>query len=444
MQYLFYKKYISAFTYQSFFVIIYWKGGSSMKILTPTYYEDNIYNINLESFKNKGIKLIITDIDNTIVPYGTPEPTDNINKWFKKAKDLGFDICFLSNNDEERISTFNKKLGYFAIYKANKPLPFSYLKCLKEHNVKKEEAIFFGDQLFTDILGANVAGIKSVLVKPIRYDNEGWFICFKRKMELLFLDKVKPKRLGVIGNPIKHSLSPILHKTFYDNLGINAVYKRYCPEEYELEKYVNYFKTNGFTGFNVTVPYKSEIIKYLDEVHINALKINSVNTVKIVDGKLYGYSTDGDGFIKQLNCDLNGKIVKIIGAGGATPAIVQSLINNNVGSVIIYNRTFEKAEAIAQNYDNVVAMPLDTFTAGDCDILINTTSCEHITGEPPVMSLESISENTLVYDINYKPKITKFMQLAINEGCMAYNGLAMLVNQGLLAHKIWFGKEEVK
>lgn len=415
-----------------------------MKILTPTYYEDNIFNINLEDLRNQGVRLILTDIDNTIVPYGTPVPTAKILSWFNKAKELGFDFCILSNNDEERISSFNKELGFYAIHKANKPLPFSYLKCLKQYNAKKEEAVFLGDQLFTDILGANVAGIKSVLVKPIRLDNESKFISFKRKIELKFLDKVKPKRLGVIGNPIKHSLSPLLHKSFYNNLGINAVYKRYCPKENELEKYIEYFKNNGFLGFNVTVPYKSEIIKYLDEVDINALKINSVNTVKIINGKLFGYSTDGEGFIKQLNCDLTGKIVKILGAGGATPAIVQSLVNNNVGSIIIYNRTFEKAQVIAENYDNVVAMPLKDFTAECCDILINATSCEHITGEPPVDNLKGISENTLVYDINYKPKTTKFMQLAIDEGCMAYNGLEMLVNQGLLAHKIWFGKEEVK
>ncbi len=412
-----------------------------MKILTPTFYEDNIFNINLKKLKNMGIKLILTDIDNTIVQYGTEVPTKKVSNWFLKAKELGFTVCFLSNNNFERIDKFNKELGYYAIHKANKPLPFSYLKCIKHYGVKKEETIFFGDQLFTDILGANLSRIKSVLVKPIRLDNESEFIGFKRKIEQLFINKVIPKRLGVIGNPVRHSLSPVLHKSFYDNLKINAVYKKYCPKEDELLKYIEYFKSSRFSGFNVTVPYKSEIIKYLDYVDENAQKINSVNTVKIVDGKLYGYSTDGDGFVSQAEGGVQGKTVKIIGAGGTTQSIVQSLVDSGVSNITIYNRTFEKAKVIADGYDRVLAMPLNEFSPADCDILINTTSCEHITGMPPIDNLEGISEDTLVYDTNYNPRITKFMQLAINKGCKAYNGLGMLVNQGLLAHKIWFEEE---
>lgn len=409
-----------------------------MKLLTPDYYEDNIFNINLKKLRQDGIRLILTDIDNTIVPYGLEKPTKTILDWFKNVKDLGFDVCFLSNNNAERVDLFNKELGYYAIHKANKPLPFSYNKCVKMYNANKNEVVFIGDQLFTDVLGAKLAGLKCILVKPIRMDEEDFQIQFKRSIEKLFYNKVLPKRLGVVGNPIKHSLSPILHKSFYDNTGVYAQYKKYCVLPDELAKYIEYFKANKFLGFNITVPYKQEIIKYLDYVHPDAAKINSVNTVKIIDGKLYGYSTDGAGFVMQFKDGVAGKTVKIIGAGGTTPAIVQSLVSAGVSKVNIYNRTFEKAKMIAEEYDNVFAYPLKEFCACDCDILINTTSSEHITGLPPVDNLDGINPETKVYDTNYKPQITKFMQLAISNGCEAHNGLEMLVNQGLKAHNIWF------
>jgi len=415
-----------------------------MKLLTPDYYEDNIFNINLNKLKKDGIKLILTDIDNTIVPYGLAKPTKAIFDWFEKVKTLGFDVCFLSNNNFERVDLFNKELGYYAIHKANKPLPFSYNKCVKKYNVTKNETVFIGDQLFTDVLGAKVAGVKCILVKPIRMDEEDFQIQFKRKVEKLLYKKVLPKRLGVIGNPIKHSLSPQLHKSFYENLDINAQYRKYCVESDKLPEYISYFKANNFLGFNVTVPYKQEIIKYLDYVHPDAEKIKSVNTVKIVDGKLYGYSTDGDGFVMQFKNGVKDKVVKIIGAGGTTPAIVQSLVNGGVKEISIYNRTFEKAMTIAEAYNNVYAYPLNEFNACACDILINTTSSEHISGFPPVDNLDGICPDTKVYDTNYKPKITKFMQLAADNGCEVHNGLEMLVNQGLKAHKIWFERNDCK
>ncbi|MBQ4543576.1 MAG: shikimate dehydrogenase, partial [Clostridia bacterium] len=224
---------------------------------------------------------------------------------------------------------------------------------------------------------------------------------------------------------------------FYRKFKINAVYKKYCPTYENLGEYISYFKENGFLGFNVTVPYKQVIIKYLDYIHPDAEKIGAVNTVKIVDGKLYGYNTDGDGFCMQIK-DIKGKDVKIIGAGGSVLSVVHCLIKNGAKSVTIYNRTLEKAKVIADLYDNVCAKPLDVFSADNCQILINAVLLNVVA----VKDLDGIEEGTEVFDVNYNKKETEFIKMALKYNVTVKNGLMMLVNQGLLAHKIWFGKEE--
>lgn len=408
-----------------------------MNIFVPHYYEDNVLNINFEKLKRDGIKLIITDIDNTLVPYSIETPTNQIISLFNMLKEMGFDICFLSNNHSKRVDLFNQGFGFYSISKGKKPLPFSYTKCVKYHNCTKDQAIFIGDQLFTDILGAKLAKIKCILVKPIKINEESKFIKFKRSMENLILRKILPYKLGVIGNPVAHSLSPVLHGVFYKKLNINARYKKYCPTLDNLGEYINYFKENNFLGFNITVPYKQEIMKYLDYIDPDAQKIGAVNTVKIVNGKLYGYNTDGDGFCMKFK-DIANKDIKIIGAGGTVLSIVNSLVNHNAKSITIYNRTLENAIKIADMYDNVYAKTLDEFSAQDCQILINAVLLNTLA----VDNLDGIDKNTIVIDVNYNERETEFMKMASSYGVETHNGLFMLVNQGWLSHKIWFNKRK--
>ncbi len=408
-----------------------------MNIFTPHYFEDNFFNINFNKLKKDGVKLIITDIDNTLVPYAVAKPTGKINELFKKLQSMGFNICFLSNNKSQRVDVFNEGHGFYSVSLSRKPLPYGYKKCMEHHNCTKEETVFIGDQLFTDILGAKLAGIKCVLVKPIKTNDEEFFIRLKRTIEKFILKKITPKKLGVIGNPVSHSMSPILHGFFYKKFKINAIYKKYCPTPENLADYISYFKENEFLGFNITVPYKQEIIKYLDYIHPDAEKIGAVNTVKIIDGKLYGYNTDGDGFCMQIK-DIKDKDVKIIGAGGSVLSVVHSLVKFGAKSVTIYNRTLEKAQSIADLYNNVYAKPLNEFCADNCQILINAVLLNVVA----VDNLDGIEEGTEVFDINYNRKETDFIKLASKYNVITNNGLKMLVNQGLLAHKIWFGKEE--
>lgn len=137
----------------------------------PRDYFESTYRINFAEFYQMGYRAVIFDIDNTLVEHDAPAD-DRALRLFEKLKNLGFQICFLSNNDEERVASFNEKVGAHYIYKAGKPLAKGYIKAMELMGTSKEETMFVGDQLFTDIWGANNAGIRSVLVKPLAKHEE--------------------------------------------------------------------------------------------------------------------------------------------------------------------------------------------------------------------------------------------------------------------------------
>ena len=134
--------------------------------LYPTEYYDSTYSIKFEKYYNLGYRGIIFDIDNTLVPHNAMHD-DRSRKLFKELKDIGFKICFVSNNKEPRVKEFNKEVGGQYVFKADKPMKKSFIRAMKLMGTKRENTIFVGDQLFTDIWGANNAGVHSILVKPI-------------------------------------------------------------------------------------------------------------------------------------------------------------------------------------------------------------------------------------------------------------------------------------
>lgn len=418
-----------------------------MKWFVPTEYVNSIYDIDIQSLKSNGVKVLILDIDNTLVPTSKKAPTASVSKWIETAQSFGMQVVLASNNSKNRVSAFNESLKLFAVHRASKPLKYGFNKIAKELNVTKGEMCMIGDQVFTDIWGANNAGVMSILVMPISTD-EGFGVRLKRYIEKQVVKKHKMDTYCLIGNPVGHSKSPFLHNIVYGFYDIKARYLLCLVERENLGQTITQFKNTGVKGFNITVPFKQDIMQYIDEVSNDAKSIGSVNTVKIQGGKCYGYNTDGDGFIMQLKSDgieLSGIKVKIVGSGGSTPSIVYALNKQNVQSIIIYNRTLEKAQVIADRYDNVSAKPLSEFDAGDCDVLINTTSVglHPDADKSPVESLEGISLHTSVYDIIYNPQTTRFMKMAEEMGCKAYNGYKLLVYQGLIADEIWFGKKIV-
>lgn len=148
----------------------------------PNYFLESVYHLPLEAFKQKGIKGIIFDIDNTLAPYDEQEPNESIIQLFEDLKKQGFKITLASNNTEDRVIKFNEKLKVFAIHKSKKPLTKSFKKALQLMNCTKEEAVIVGDQIFTDVYGGNKAGIETVLVVPVSEKDE-WITKIKRGLE---------------------------------------------------------------------------------------------------------------------------------------------------------------------------------------------------------------------------------------------------------------------
>lgn len=253
----------------------------------------------------------------------------------------------------------------------------------------------------------------------------------------------------VIGNPVEHSVSPIIQNTIFKYLGLPYDYgmERVYPRE--LKQFVMGFVPNGGCGFNVTVPHKRKVMDYVNGISLESRIIGAVNTVCVKSGMLFGYNTDAEGFIKQLQSDhirVENSRVKIIGAGGAARAIAYALHKYKARTIKIYNRTFEPAKEICNMVgDRTCAYQLAEFTPDFCDILINTTSVGLFPNIEcsPVENLDGLLPHTAVVDIIYNPPKTKFMQMAEARGNPTFNGLKMLIYQGMLANDLWFGGNTV-
>ena len=241
------------------------------------------------------------------------------------------------------------------------------------------------------------------------------------------------KRLiGLIGNPIAHSISPSIHNTLYTAFDMNYIYMAFAVDEDNLETAINGMVALSFRGFNVTIPYKQKILGFLDDLDNEAGLIGAVNTVKIENGRLKGYNTDGIGFIKgleRLGFIPKGKKVAVIGAGGASRAICVYLLKEGVSRIYILNRTYERGSDLAQelngHYKSDVVIPIDRKELDklDLDLIVNTTPVGMWPNEG-VNPLENFIFNpyTVVVDIIYNPPQTKFLQMAKRQGCTVQNG----------------------
>ena len=153
-----------------------------MRKLYPKLYLSSIFELDLVALIEEGIKGMIFDIDNTLVPYDVAEPTPEIVELFNQLKNEGFKICLMSNNVEDRVMRFNKNLKVFAIHKSAKPRTKNFKRALELMNLSKEEVAIVGDQIFTDVYGGNRTGVKTILVKPVSEKDE-WITKIKRGIE---------------------------------------------------------------------------------------------------------------------------------------------------------------------------------------------------------------------------------------------------------------------
>lgn len=257
-----------------------------------------------------------------------------------------------------------------------------------------------------------------------------------------------PKIYGLIGYPVKHSLSPAMHNAALSYLKINAEYKLFALKPEELEFFFQNLSVNNICGLNVTVPYKEKVIPFLGRLSNAAKLIGAVNTVKVCGGKLEGFNTDGEGFLKHLTGDLGfdpkHKIIAMIGAGGAAKAVSVYLSQAGPKQVSIYdldrNKLIVLCGHLKGNFKTVEIKAVNSIAGlnlGACDLLINATPIGMQEADPCLIDGKLIRRNLLVYDLIYNPKETKLLKIAKEKGARVSNGLGMLLYQGAAAFEIW-------
>ncbi|NLL04539.1 MAG: shikimate dehydrogenase [Clostridiaceae bacterium] len=268
--------------------------------------------------------------------------------------------------------------------------------------------------------------------------------------------------LGLIGNPVEHSISPQLHNSLSKLLGLDLMYVPLKIEKENLGVLVKALKAVDFVGFNVTIPFKREIMKFIDDNTKEAILMGSINTVKKIEGRLYGYNTDGEGFLRAFKesagTGFKGKKVVMLGAGGVARPIAVKIAMDGAEKISIVNRTTQKSVELAEVVNENIREIVQVYNFEDktlkmafeeSDIIINTTSVgmEPHTEESLVSDMEYFN-GQIVYDVVYNPTKTKFLIDAENRGCKAINGLGMLFYQGINAYEIWtgvkFSDEELK
>ncbi|ASS91990.1 MULTISPECIES: shikimate dehydrogenase [Aeribacillus] len=258
---------------------------------------------------------------------------------------------------------------------------------------------------------------------------------------------------GVIGDPIGHSLSPLIHNDAFDYLNMNARYHAFQVKGEELEQAVKGMKALGIKGFNVTVPHKVSIIPFLDELDESAQLLHAVNTVKNEDGRLIGFNTDGYGFYLSLkehidNTNPRDLKVLLIGAGGAARAIYTTLAKEGFAFIDIVNRTAERAHLLKENcsYEtkgNVYSFQQLDQTSNEYDVIIQTTSIgmKPNIEEKPIELTGRVHGGTVVADIIYNPLKTMLLKEAEKLGLKTVDGVGMFVYQGACAFQIWTNAE---
>ena len=250
------------------------------------------------------------------------------------------------------------------------------------------------------------------------------------------------KKFLVIGNPIDHSLSPILHNYWIKNNNIKAVYDKQKLNENDLENIISQLKKKKINGINVTVPFKKAVIPFLDELTVDANKTKSVNTIYLDNNNLIGDNTDIIGFQKSVddfNYDLNNKEVFILGAGGVVPSIVFALIKMKVSKIIISNRTREKAEILKKLFKEIEIV--EWGKVPNFDMIINATSMGLNKEDRINIEFPSSTKNKFFYDVIYNPKETNFLKIGKSLGNKILNGKLMFIYQAVSAFNIWHGLE---
>ena len=262
----------------------------------------------------------------------------------------------------------------------------------------------------------------------------------------------KTRVCGVIGEPIEHSLSPLMHNAAFEALKLDYVFLAFRVKPAEVESAVNGMRALNIRGLNVTMPHKSTVIKHLDRVDLSAQIVNSVNTVLNKENLLFGFNTDGVGAFKALKengVDPKGRKVLLLGAGGAARAIAYTMAKE-ADELAVLNRTVKQAQALSKLLEKSFNKKISTGSLSpsdiqnnlqDSDILINATSVgmKPKAEESPVPT-KLLRSNLTVMDIVYNPLETKLAKDSMAAGARVVSGVEMLIYQGAASFELWTGK----
>ena len=246
------------------------------------------------------------------------------------------------------------------------------------------------------------------------------------------------KKYLVIGNPIEHSLSPKLHNFWIEKNGINAIYEKKKIDNDKLVDLILEVKKKNIHGINVTVPFKQNIISYLDHLSLESEKTQSVNTVYMENNKIIGHNTDIVGFeqsIKSSEFNMIDKKVFILGAGGVVPSIIFALNKLGINEIIISNRTKSKAQKIKDLFKKIKIV--EWGEVPKFDIIINATSIGLKKNDEFNLDISKVGKNKFFYDVIYNPKETNFLKKGKELGNKTENGKNMFIHQASAAFKIW-------
>ena len=250
------------------------------------------------------------------------------------------------------------------------------------------------------------------------------------------------KKYLVVGNPIKHSLSPELHNYWIKENNINAVYDKEKLNNENLQDLISKIKCKKIFGANITVPFKREIIPHLDKLSSEAHETQSVNTIYLNNDKVVGHNTDIHGFegaMRSIKYDVVGKEIFILGAGGVVPSIIFALKKMKASKITLSNRSKSKAQDLKNLFKNIIV--IDWGEIPNFDMIINATSLGLNQNEKINLDFSKIGKNKFFYDVIYNPNETNFLKTAKSLGNKTENGKKMFIYQALEAFKIWHGVE---
>jgi shikimate dehydrogenase len=254
-------------------------------------------------------------------------------------------------------------------------------------------------------------------------------------------------RYAVMGYPVAHSRSPVIHRLFAVQTGQNLQYELLEVAPDKLESAIKQFARTGGKGLNITLPHKSEVTRFVDDMSERANTAGAINTLVFRDREIYGDNTDGVGLIRDLKqnleIDLDGANILILGAGGSTRGIISPLLDEKPASIVIANRTMDKATALAQIFSAQGPVTAVSFknvrTPPEFDLVMNATSAG-VKGETPPYPEHAISDKTVCYDLSYSMRTTPFASWAKEHGAAAsYMGWGMLVEQAAESFYLWRG-----